>query len=562
MKARQDFKSSMSILMLLPIFLFQQPLFVFSFLPPSTRASIWRRETFSNSPPVTEVNRVPSSTVFASDRDDDTTNDIGDDDDDGGIKDFESRRMDIVRILQNTYYRSLNENEDGGNDGFEESIGNDIRSTGKTATLDETTGRVLNLPLWRVGWVETPGRRNCLNVHEGQYTHMFETILSRSSTSKGVDDGSGEGPLYFGHLYLPGGSASSRSGQEKYQLKTWKEELLSDETRFDLSLLNTYKGNDYVNDRSAVIGCLMQIVDHRRMDDGRLIILVQAVERFVVDEILETKPYAVANVQILLDEEELPWSKSANLQVVNNVVEGGNLSSDNAKRAIDENFCKYVRGSAVSASFYYHSYEFDKPKLPISDNRSVDDKSEEYISKDDIPWIGISKLLPFAHYSTDDVSLTRANEKRENAEKSLSVTSSGFDGGESTLEQQLQNGGILWNPSPIMSSDVVIRRSQDLNNCDSLETLLWLALDDFCRATRFVPPEEVLNHPKTTLSPKYPKLRRQRRLSYLAPALIENLEVGKGMRQVWLNTPSTRARLRGALERFDHLNNELMGQFN
>eukprot|EP00804_Cyclotella_cryptica_P027844 CCRYP_020592-RA/>CCRYP_020592-RA protein AED:0.42 eAED:0.42 QI:0/-1/0/1/-1/1/1/0/307 len=307
------------------------------------------------------------------------------------------------------------------------------------------------------------------------------------------------------------------------------------------------------------------------MDDGRLIILVQAVERFVVDEIIETKPYAVANVQILLDEEELPWSKSANLQVENNVVEGGNLLSDNAKRAIDENFCKYVRGNAVSASFYYHDYEFEKPKLPIS--RSIDDKSEEYISKDDIPWIGISKLLPFAHYSTDDVSLTRANEKRENAEKSLSVTSSGFDGGESPLEQQLQNGGILWNPSPIMSSDVVIRRSQDLNNCDSLETLLWLALDDFCRATRFVPPEEVLClippemdylgiTPKTTLSPKYPKLRRQRRLSYLAPALIENLEVGKGMRQVWLNTPSTRARLRGALERFDHLNNELMGQFN
>eukprot|EP00804_Cyclotella_cryptica_P027845 CCRYP_020588-RA/>CCRYP_020588-RA protein AED:0.43 eAED:0.43 QI:0/0/0/1/0/0.33/3/0/281 len=274
------------------------------------------------------------------------------------------------------------------------------------------------------------------------------------------------------------------------------------------------------------------------MDDGRLIILVQAVERFVVDEIIETKPYAVANVQILLDEEELPWSKSANLQVENNVVEGGNLSSDNAKRAIDENFCKYVRGSAVSASFYYHSYEFDKPKLPIS--RSVDDKSEEYISKDDIPWIGISKLLPFAHYSTDDRKCRK----------------SGFDGGESTLEQQLQNGGILWNPSPIMSSDVVIRRSQDLNNCDSLETLLWLALDDFCRATRFVPPEEVLClippemdylgiTPKTTLSPKYPKLRRQRRLSYLAPALIENLEVGKGMRQVWLNTPSTRARLRG-----------------
>ena len=64
------------------------------------------------------------------------------------------------------------------------------------------------------------------------------------------------------------------------------------------------------------------------------------------------------------------------------------------------------------------------------------------------------------------------------------------------------------------------------------------------------------------ISPLYPKIRRQRRLSYLAPALIENLEeVGKGIRHIWLNTPSTNARLRGALERYDYLNNKLMGQF-
>lgn len=63
------------------------------------------------------------------------------------------------------------------------------------------------------------------------------------------------------------------------------------------------------------------------------------------------------------------------------------------------------------------------------------------------------------------------------------------------------------------------------------------------------------------LSSSYPKLRRQRRLSYLAPALIENLEIPlKGMRQVWLNTPSTAARLLGALERYEYLNNKMLGQ--
>jgi hypothetical protein len=385
---------------------------------------------------------------------------------------------------------------------------------------------------------------------------MFETILSRSHSASGSTNNKEE-PLFFGHVYAP---------SQDYPLKTWQQEL-ADDTRFDNSILNTFKGSDYINTRPAVVGCLMQIVDYRRMDDGRLMILVQAVERFVVDEVVEDKPYAVANVQILLDEEELPWSKRSNLQE--------NHGGEVADNPIDENICKYLRGDAVTASFYYHDYEFDKPKLPISDNRNIDDKSETYLSKDDVPWISISKLLPFAHYSTDDVSLLTANKKRKSIETSTLSKGGGFTGGELPLEEQLQNGGILWNPPPLMSSDVVIRRSQDLDNCDSLETLLWLALDDFCRASGFVLPEEVsclmppeMDYldiiPKRLLSPEYPKIRRQSRLSYLAPALIENLNVGMGkeMRQVWLNTPSTRARLLGTLERYDHLNNELMGQFN
>jgi hypothetical protein len=281
-------------------------------------------------------------------------------------------------------------------------------------------------------------------------------------------------------------------------------------------------------------------------------ILVQSVERFVVDEVVETQPYCVANVQILLDEEELPWAKNVYF--------------------ISEDACKYLRGDAVGASFYYHDYEFDKPKLPIPDNREKVDDSEQYLSKDDVPWVSISKLLPFAHYSTDDVSLDKANEKLDNAQIS-SLAMSEEASGTLPLEQQLQNGAILWKPPPLLSSNVIIRRKQDLDDCDVLETLLWLALDDFCRASGFVLPEEVACllppemdyidiKPETTLSQKYPKIRRQQRLSYLAPALIENLDVGKELRQVWLNTPSIKARLAGALERFDCLNNELMGEYN
>lgn len=468
--------------------------------------------------------------------------------DDGGIENFESNRMELVRSLQKSFYMMPDVSPTKVIlDDYDEAS-----AYATTTQLDESTGRITNLPLWRVGWIETPGRRNCLNVHEGIYTHMFESILSTQSDTND--------PLYFGHLYLPGGTKAAKSGEERYRLKTWREEL-DDDGRFDdYSKSSTLKAPDISTpnvDRSAVIGCLMQIVDHRRMEDGRLMLLVQAVERFVVDEVIETLPYSVANVQILLDKEDVQFK-----------------GDDNDKNEqVDENFCKYLRGNAVTASFFYHDYEFNKPKLPIGK-----ESKDSYLSKEDVPWVEISNLLPFAEYSSDDVSLDAANEKSASVQESLlSSTNKGDDNsnfkeGELPMEEQLFNGGILWDPPSV--KNVIVRRSLDTSDCDALETLLWLALDDFCRATGFNLPEEVrvLMPPEMdyldqipsehALSPLYPKIRRQRRLSYLAPALIENLEeVGKGIRHIWLNTPSTKARLRGALERYDYLNNKLLGQF-
>ncbi len=473
-----------------------------------------------------------------------------DSDYDGGIDDFENNRMDIVRSLQQTFYMPESSATALSNDYDAEAASYITSSSRPRAQLDESTGRITNLPLWRVGWIETPGRRNCLNVHEAQYTHMFESILSTQSENS-------NDPLYFGHLYLPGGTTSAKSGEERYRLKTWREEL-DDESRFDnYSKSSTLKAPDISKetvDRSAVVGCLMQIVDHRRMEDGRLMLLVQALERFVVDEVCETLPYSVANVQILLDKEDVTFNQKNDKQV-------------------DESFCKYLRGKAVTASFYYHDYEFNKAKLPIAGGDS------NYVSKDQVPWLGISKLLPFAQYSSDDVSLDAANEKLISVQDSvMSMTNDAgenaisFTDEEIPMEDQLFNGGITWNP--VSLPNVIVRRSLDTTDCDALETLLWLAMDDFCRATGFILPEEVriLMPPEMdyldilptelTLSAQYPKIRRQRRLSYLAPALIENLEeVGKGMRHIWLNSPSTKARLLGALERYDYLNNKLIGQF-
>ena len=489
-----------------------------------------------------------ATSLFSGGRDDGSD----DDKDHGGIEDFEQKRMKIVRSLQSSYYRDVADADRSVSDTSETTV---ARSSQPSATaLDPTTGRMLNIPLWRVGWVETPGRRNCLNVHEMQYTHMFERILA-----------SRRPPYYFGHLYLPEGTTSARTGEERYRLRTWREEL-ADERRFDdCSSSSTQASPDVATptvDRSAVVGCLMQITDHRRMEDGRLMLLVQALERFVVEEVVETRPYATAHVQILLDTEELPWERRRD--------EGSRREKEREDEAR-----KLLRGRAVSASFAYHAYEFDPPLLPVLGQNAKGE--ERFLAKDDVPWLAISKLLPFACYSADDTCLDAANKQTAQIENSVVASANILaKGGEATrvaseempLERELWNGGITWEPP--RASRESRRRSDD---CDALETLLWVALDDFCRGTGFALPEEVacllppeLDYlgiePKRRLSDDYPKLRRQRRLSYLAPALVENLETPmKGLRQAWLNAPSTSARLSGALERYDYLNDKIMGQF-
>uniref|UniRef100_A0A7S4RYY7 Uncharacterized protein n=1 Tax=Ditylum brightwellii TaxID=49249 RepID=A0A7S4RYY7_9STRA len=78
----------------------------------------------------------------------------------------------------------------------------------------------------------------------------------------------------------------------------------------------------------------------------------------------------------------------------------------------------------------------------------------------------------------------------------------------------------------------------------------------------------------------YPSVRRQLRLSYLVPALLEKLErFGSGgirrrrnrddddegmvhrQRQMWLEVPSVQLRLKAVLERLEALNDEMMGEF-
>jgi hypothetical protein len=82
---------------------------------------------------------------------------------------------------------------------------------------------------------------------------MFETILHQKP------------PWYVGHLYLPEGSRNLKSSDPKHQLRSW-DALRGHDSTADLE-----------EEWAGTVGTLLRITDYRRMVDGRLLLLVQAV---------------------------------------------------------------------------------------------------------------------------------------------------------------------------------------------------------------------------------------------------------------------------------------------
>ena len=171
-------------------------------------------------------------------------------------------RMELVRHLQKSFYQ----NED--------------------VILPPTQGSTIikDLPLWRVQWTELPGFQNVLNVHVAHYTNMFQKILYSDSETK-----------YFGHIYLPGGSDNLDNPDYKMEVD-----------QGGLGAGSNSKGG------AALIGVLMQIADYKQLEDGRFVMIVQALERFRVVEVQRHgSPYAIATVEILPDTEVMEAFESA-----------------------------------------------------------------------------------------------------------------------------------------------------------------------------------------------------------------------------------------------------------
>ena len=494
------------------------------------------------------------------------------------------QHMAVVRSLQNSFYASQQK---------------------AAPSIDKQTGMIHELPLWRVPWTEVPGRSNVLNVHDPMDTNMFETILH------------GPKPWCFGHLYQ-----STSTTEPGYRFSTWDDMNTND---FVVNVNDNVNDNvDSTEDKeqqqqqqqhSATIGCLMKISDYRRMADGRLLLLVHAMERFVTTNIHQVLPYSIASVQLLPDSEEIDpdieWMFTCNEQEI-----------------------KVARAMAIDESIRFHDYEYDpEHKLPCPPDSTTTGTTADGsldLTDDVLGSSIIARVLPYCPYSKvlappapiirDSVMFLEDNdttEQHDDDDDDDDDVSSNDDNNESsssqpTLESQLLQCHILKEPPPAL--DTLTPRHH--LTTDQLEYELWLAINDFLITTRtpvspvllgLVPgrikwpaqfalktisqgfingfPElKGIHHDFVELPSSYPSYRRQRRLSYSAAYLLEaqttepserttTTGVGGGggggdgtggtggLRQTLLETPSTQGRLRLVLEQFDVMHSQKWGEF-
>lgn len=413
-------------------------------------------------------------------------------------------RMEIIRSLQNSFYSTT------------------AIETDKRPSLDLSKGIYTNLPLWRVNWTELPGRTNVLHVHDPRYTNMFEKIMHMDQ------------PYYFGHLYLEKGSKALSKNNDIEEVSQ-----LMDYEDYDME----EHGDGVIG--SAVLGTLMRITDYRRIDDGRLLIFVQAIERFVVLNVHQELPYGVVDVQLLPDIEEVYYK----------IQQDSDINDDD-----DQNIIPNARALAIRESLdTYLDLEFENTIL------SLPNKHDE-LSANDIYYSSIMEVLPYARYS-GKLPITNPCDNNFNIPSSSpplpqTIQDTIFSKQMSPLEYHLKKSNIINQPC--------YNKQLFHLSTNELEIQLWIVIDLFLQRTpkplsvsllSLLPKIDnggkEIKWPKTfflltlinNLNEKdkkeiidlsahnYPSYRRQKRFSYSVGLLLENVnELTDSNKQLFRHT--------------------------
>lgn len=341
------------------------------------------------------------------------------------------------------------------------------------------------------------------------YTNMFESLLHTN------------GPWFIGHLYVPE-TQHNNLKDPTLRLHSWN-----------------HTGN-LPDQHAAVVGTMLRVNDYRRMVDGRLLILVQAIERFVVTDVRQELPYAVAHVQLLPDLEEI---EDPTDWVYNRT----------------EAEVRPARALALQESFErWHRYEFENTMLSLP--------LQPELTTDVIVGSYLAKVLPFAAYSRV------CNVERLRAETLVAIPAQ-----EDTLPRQETLERILFDHS-VLHYPVVESKYLEMSS-DELEYRIWIALNEFLKETKMpispillglLPPlqewpedfvleqnvqaildQSNFDHKCVRVSPHYPAVRRQKRLSYAAAHLLERPTTVNLFRMFLLQIPSTHERLAFLLQHME-----------
>ena len=446
-------------------------------------------------------------------------------------------RMELVRQIQASFYTPSSSKED---DDEYDLPGSDDKSATWLQTDPNDPTVMYNVPLWRVQWTETIGYQNILNVHVPHYTHMFRTLLMQHPK-----------PWYYGHVFLPGGSENL--GNPEYFLPE-REERAED----PLPSMQELKRQAKV----TVTGTLMQVTDYVEQDDGRLTLIVQAVDRFKILTARQQVPYAVASkIRLVPDQES--WEQHV----------WPNIGEKGMNFELSESLSEAMQSVAVKESELLRDLEYHATAMPETKNKKTETDTIEGVS----PLSNVNATVPVdfdeivnalkevllkrmaakaEQYGSDEIMIAAPTMKLENISEPAEPIASleqdiwiSLDRMLRLLEKANPNVRI---PVPtqllgLLPTDCQwppgFRLETYANSLEATQARVGtLSKSPFCRLSKAYPP--------------YPPLRRASRLSYTAWILLESISVGRDglTRQDLLQMASIQKRLQATLKYIEAIN--------
>ena len=283
-------------------------------------------------------------------------------------------RMKLVRELQKSFYKD------------EEAPTLQVETAETLESTATTASTIQNLPLWRVQWTELPGSQNVLNVHVPHYTNMFQKLLKGQSKKWGDheeeedkdesenNNDNNKNNFYFGHIFLPGGS----------------ENL--DNPQFSL--------------QEGDIGTLMRVSDSRQQSDGRLTLVVQALERFEIRNVVRShSPYAIADVSVCVDDEQQKATTTIASAFDNHPFEYRTVSIDECEITSDDGTLVGLSISPLS------NFDATTKPIPLPSETTTSDTDTDTDTKDIVAvaesnvWIHLDELLKLLRIASNGVGV-------------------------------------------------------------------------------------------------------------------------------------------------------------